>query len=329
MIVTLRNPTPIVLDKERTMRIRTLSTLCALLLPLCGATAASATSWQLTAACGFSGEGGDLPDRGIYLTNYPGSNLSQVELRYTASSGATGLWVLSLTARRGSFAGPIIGSTQIATPNISHDLTTGGEDIVVFDFNGAPVTPGDTITFTQTAQYIGGTSGSIFFDTGTGTCPNVFETDDTVDLPLDNPPRRLTVGIIATEHTPATSCVASDTVMCIDNNPGDQRFKVMVHFHTSQGGGISGSGQEIPMAPLGVTHGGLFWFFSPDNPELLVKLVNGCGLNSHFWVFTSAGTNVGFTVTVTDTANGHSVAYTNPDLTAAVPVQDTSALPCP
>ena len=84
------------------MRIRALSTLSALLLSLCCAAAASATSWNLTAACGFSGEGGDLTDRGIYLTNYPGSNLSQVELRYTASSGATGLWVLSLTARRGS-----------------------------------------------------------------------------------------------------------------------------------------------------------------------------------------------------------------------------------
>src|SRR5260370_41190303 len=99
-----------------------------------------------------------------------------------------------------------------------------------------------------------------------------------------------------------------------------------VRRHTSQAGGISGSGQEIPMAPLGVTHGGLFWFFSPDNPEMLVKMVNGCGLNSHFWVFTSAGTNVGFTVTVTDTTNGHSVAYTNPDLTAAFPVQDTRPL---
>jgi hypothetical protein len=315
----------IVLDKERTMRIRALSTLSALLLSLCCAAAASATSWNLTAACGFSGEGGDLTDRGIYLTNYPGSNLSQVELRYTASSGATGLWVLSLTARRGSFDGPIIGSTQIATPTITHDLTTHGEDTVIFDFNGAPVTPGDTITFTQTAQYIGGGSGFIYFDTGSGPCSNVTETEETTHPPLDTF-RRATVGILATEHTHTASCVASDTVMCIDDFPGDQRFEVTVHFHTSQGGGISGSGQEIPMAPLGVSHGGLFWFFSADNPEMLVKVIDGCAVNQRFWVFISAGTNVGFTVTVHDTAFGATATYNNQDLNAAPPIQDTSTL---
>jgi hypothetical protein len=316
-------------NEENAMRFRALPALCSLLSLLGAAAAASATTWQLTAACGFSGEGGDFPDRGIYLTNYPGSNLSQVELGYTASSGATGLWVLSLTARRGSFDGPIIGSTQIATPNITHDGTTGGEDQVVFDFNGAPVTPGDTITFTQTAQYIGSFSGSalIFFDSGSGPCTNVTETDGT-SPPLDHF-RSATVGIIATQHTPTTSCIASDTVMCIDDSPGDQRFKVTVSFHTSQGGGISGNGQEIPMAPLGVSHGGLFWFFSADNPEMLVKVLNACALNGRFWVFTSAGTNVGFTVTVFDTANGHSKSYSNADHTAALPVQDTSALPCP
>jgi hypothetical protein len=306
------------------MRLRALPTLCALLLSLCGAAAASATKWNLTAGCSFNGSPGDLPDRGIYLSNYPGSNLSQVELGYQASKGATGLWVLSLTARRGSFDGPIIGSTQIATPNITHDSTTGGEDRVIFDFNGAPVTPGDTITFTQTAQYLAGGSASIFFDTGSGPCSNVTETEETTP-PLDTF-RRATVGILATEQVHTASCVASDTVMCIDDFPGDQRFEVTVHFHTTQGGGISGNGQEIPMAPLGVSHGGLFWFFSADNPEMLVKVIDGCAVNGRFWVFISAGTNVGFSVTVHDTAFGASHTYTNQDLNPAPPIQDTSAL---
>jgi hypothetical protein len=50
-----------------------------------------------------------------------------------------------------------------------------------------------------------------------------------------------------------------------------------------------------------------------------------------------AGTNVGFTVTVHDTAFGATQIYTNQDLnpappiqdTSALTVQDTSALPCP
>ncbi|HVR08364.1 MAG TPA: hypothetical protein VMW75_09970 [Thermoanaerobaculia bacterium] len=301
------------------MKIRVLATIAIIFLFL-GASAAWSVTWQTTAFCNFNGSGGDLPDRGIYVTGYPGNNLSQVQLGYSASSGAGGLWSISLTARRGAYNGPQIGETQIATPIVP----TSGEALVVFDFGGAPVTPGETITFTQTAQPITASSGSLFFDTGKGSCPGVFETNETTP-PLDTV-RRDTVGIVLTEHVLSGACIPSDTVMCIDNFPGDHRFKVTVHFHTVQGGGVSGNGQEIPMAPLGVTHGGLFWFFSADNPEMLVKVIDGCTVNGRFWVFLSAGTNVGFSVTVTDTAFGGTKTYTNNDLTPAVPVQDTSAI---
>jgi hypothetical protein len=53
-----------------------------------------------------------------------------------------------------------------------------------------------------------------------------------------------------------------------------------------------------------------------------------CALTGKYWVFYSAGTNVGMKVTVTDVQTGRSATYTNPDLTPAPPVQDTSALPC-
>ncbi len=104
---------------------------------------------------------------------------------------------------------------------------------------------------------------------------------------------------------------------------------IQVSFHTSQGGGFSGSGNAIPLSSLGVTEGGLFWFFGAANPEMLIKILDGCALNSHFWVFFAATTNVGFTVTVTDTLTGHQATYTNADKHAALPVQDTSALACP
>ncbi|HYL05618.1 MAG TPA: hypothetical protein VE075_06240 [Thermoanaerobaculia bacterium] len=124
-------------------------------------------------------------------------------------------------------------------------------------------------------------------------------------------------------------CTASSTVLCVDNNPGDHRFKITVTFSTTQGGGRSGSGEAISLSSLGVDHGGLFWFFSADNPELLIKVLNACASNGKFWVFYSAGTNVGFTVTVEDTLDSQQKTYTNPDLTPAAPVQDTSALGCP
>jgi streptogramin lyase len=125
-----------------------------------------------------------------------------------------------------------------------------------------------------------------------------------------------------------STCVADATTLCIDQNPGDRRFKIQVSYHTSQGGGLSGSGNAIALPSLGVTEGGMFWFFGATNPEMLIKIIDGCSLNSHFWVFYAATTNVGFTVTVTDTLNGHQATYTNPDGHAAPPQQDTSALTC-
>lgn len=300
------------------MRLRALATLCALLLPPCAAAAAPIT-WNYEVECAASGSGGDLVSDGIYVTQYGGSNLGQVQLYYSTS--APGLYRLALTAHRGSFDGPVIGATQVVTINLP-DVSS--EAYGIFDFGGAPVTPGDTIAFTQDIQAVFGGGGEVYFDVGSSDCPNVFETLDTTP-PLSSP-RRDHVGIIITEQATATPCVASDTVMCIDDLPGDQRFEATITFHTTQGGGLSGSGQEIPMAPLGVSHGGLFWFFSSDNPEMLVKVLNGCLVNGHYWVFISAGTNVGYSITIRDTAFGASATYTNDDLTPAQPVQDTSAL---
>jgi uncharacterized metal-binding protein len=124
--------------------------------------------------------------------------------------------------------------------------------------------------------------------------------------------------------------VAGPTTLCIDGASGDKRFKVEVAYQTTQGGGLSGKGQAIPLASLGIAHGGAFWFFSADNPEMLVKVVDGCPANGNKWFFASAGTNVGMTVTVTDTTTGKQKIYTNPDLNPAAPIQDTSAFAtCP
>jgi hypothetical protein len=125
------------------------------------------------------------------------------------------------------------------------------------------------------------------------------------------------------------ACTPNATTLCIDQTPGDGRFMIQVSYHTSQGGGLSGSGHAIPLSSLGVTEGGLFWFFGATNPEMLIKVLDGCTLDSHFWVFFAATTNVGFTVTVTDTETSHQAVYTNADKHAAPPVQDTSALTCP
>jgi hypothetical protein len=128
-------------------------------------------------------------------------------------------------------------------------------------------------------------------------------------------------------QAPPPLCVPSSTQLCLDDVPGDHRFIVTATYHTAQAGGLSGQGHAVQLDPVGLTRGGLFWFFSPDNPEVLVKVLNGCAVNDHFWVYISAGTNVGFDVTVFDTDQFSATkTYTNPDLTPARPIQDVSAL---
>ena len=126
----------------------------------------------------------------------------------------------------------------------------------------------------------------------------------------------------------AEACVPDDDTLCLDDAPGDRRFRVEIDYATARGGGLAGKGHAIGLADRGIGRGGLFWFFSQDNPELLIKVLNGCGLNDRFWVFFSAGTDVGITLRVTDTVTGVQFVRTNPDGTAVPTVQDTAALPC-
>lgn len=127
---------------------------------------------------------------------------------------------------------------------------------------------------------------------------------------------------------PSGSCQNDATTLCIDDQPGDERFRITVDVDTALGRGFKGHGKAIPLSPLGIRRGGLFWFFDLSNPELLLKVLNGCKTNGNYWVFWSAGTNVGMTVRVEDTTTGQSVTYTNPDGKVAAPVTDTAAFPC-
>jgi uncharacterized metal-binding protein len=124
-------------------------------------------------------------------------------------------------------------------------------------------------------------------------------------------------------------CNANSTTLCIDDQPGDARWKVRVAYATTQAGGRQGFGSATPLSQLGVDRGGLMTFFSGDNPEMLIKVLDGCTVNGNKWVFYSATTNVGLETTVTDSQTGNWVRYQNPDLNPAPPVQHTTAFPCP
>ena len=67
---------------------------------------------------------------------------------------------------------------------------------------------------------------------------------------------------------------------------------------------------------------GYFWFFSPSNTEVVIKVLNACSIDGHFWIFGSGLTNLGVVLTVTDTQSGTVMTYTNSDGSAFSPIQD-------
>jgi hypothetical protein len=62
----------------------------------------------------------------------------------------------------------------------------------------------------------------------------------------------------------------------------------------------------------------------------LVRVLDGCQFNDHYWVFGYSATDVEYTLKVTDTANGGTVTYENLLGGVAPAITDTSAFAtCP
>ncbi len=92
---------------------------------------------------------------------------------------------------------------------------------------------------------------------------------------------------------------------------------------------ITGEG-ETGQARAGVwasSQSGILWFFSRENAEVLVKVLDGCEHNGHRWVFVAPVTDLGFELRVTG-PNGETWTHTNEAGTTAPTRSDTSAFRC-
>ena len=108
-------------------------------------------------------------------------------------------------------------------------------------------------------------------------------------------------------------------------NLGDGgRFQVEVQWGTATGSGLA---VAQPLTPISEW----FWFFDPDNPEIMVKVLDGCSRsNPNYWIFFGGLTDVEVTMTVTDTSSGQSQIYRNPLGTPFTAITDTMAFAtCP
>ena len=206
--------------------------------------------------------------------------------------------VLNGCSSNGSFWTYAGGLTNVYVVMTVTDSRTGAVKTYT-NPQGAPFRPiQDTRAFETCAA--GATSGA---------------THDASAAGLSIPP-----SVVESVDEAAGPCVPNATTLCLSNS----RYQVRARWVTRDG--ASGAGKVINLT--GDT--GAFWFFGSSNVEMLVKVLNGCGLNSRYWTFAGGFTNVNVILTVTDVETGAVKTYTNPQKTPFQPIQDTTAFAtCP
>ncbi|HEX5718606.1 MAG TPA: right-handed parallel beta-helix repeat-containing protein [Thermoanaerobaculia bacterium] len=108
-------------------------------------------------------------------------------------------------------------------------------------------------------------------------------------------------GPVDSARIAASSCTSGPS-LCLN---GD-RFVAEVSWKDFQGN--TGTGKAVSLT----NDTGYFWFFDQANAELVVKVLDGRGVNGSFWVFYGSLSSVQYTLKITDTATGRVRTYTNP-----------------
>ncbi|MCA1581678.1 MAG: hypothetical protein LC796_09880 [Acidobacteria bacterium] len=117
---------------------------------------------------------------------------------------------------------------------------------------------------------------------------------------ITGPDGRLWIGQYGQVIRATLETCASGGELCLDG-----RFRARVDYRAPN----SDVAAANPLMQTG--NAGHFTFFTPNNVDLTVKVVDGRPFNGHYWVFAASLTNVEFTLTVTDTATGQSRTYRN------------------
>ena len=111
--------------------------------------------------------------------------------------------------------------------------------------------------------------------------------------------------VSAYSFSESTSCVSGENRLCLLAG----RFQVELDFRDP----------NSPQAPIrravaepSTDQIGHFWFFDPENTEIVVKVLDGNEANGHIWVYYGGITNLEFWLTLTDTTTGVSRTYINP-----------------
>ena len=204
----------------------------------------------------------------------------------------------------------------------------GANPVANFNYSPSAPTTGAAVTFTDAStgatgwNWDFGDSTSSTNTAMTQTATHVFSQPRTYQVKLTagslNGTNSITRQI--TVAAGASTCTVDLTTLCLSGG----RFQVTIDWKKTDG--TTGQGRGIGLTP----DSGYFWFFDSSNIESVVKVLNGCAIGGHYWVFAAGLTNVEATLNVLDTHNGTLQQYVNPQGTPFAPIQDTKAFAtCP
>ena len=115
---------------------------------------------------------------------------------------------------------------------------------------------------------------------------------------------------------PAGTCEVGPDTLCLR----DSRYQVRATWTDPAGEALNAG-----VVHAGTNESGLFRFHDRENWEVLVKVLDGCSINGADWVFLASATDLGFEITVTDTAGGEEWSYRSEPGTPSEAVADPSA----
>ncbi len=220
----------------------------------------------------------------------------------------------------------LVQFSGIAGETVTIDMTSAAFDTYLFLLDPTPTAVASNddfgaatnsrIVFTLTTSGTWTIGATSFLANQTGPYAlTILCTTAPATTPTPTPTPTPTVPPVPTFTPIPGPCVPDATTLCLNSG----RFRVQANWETASG--QSGLGIAIPET----SDTGMFWFFSANNLEILVKVVNGCSFNQRYWVFAGGLTNVRVAVTVTDTQTATVRTYVNPQGVAFAPIQDAGA----
>lgn len=110
-------------------------------------------------------------------------------------------------------------------------------------------------------------------------------------------------------------CTPNATSLCFA-----QRYRLRATWFDPHDGS-SGQATAVPTS----FRSGYFWFFEPNNIEVVAKVLDGCVVNERVWFFAAGMTHVAVELELLDTQTGQYRNYANVPGAPFAPIEDTGA----